>query len=74
MSPWTSAKAGGTVFCCRVVDFAADGTVRTSIEKPATPPSNYAINGLYFLDGSASGRAAEVHPSDRGELEITSLL
>ena len=73
---------GGTVFGYRVadperygvVDFAADGTVKTIIEKPPVPPSNYAVTGLYFLDGTAPARAAQVQPSDRGELEITSLL
>ena len=38
------------------------------------PPSNYAVTGLYFLDGSAPQRARQVTPSERGELEITSLL
>jgi len=57
-----------------VVDFAADGTVREIIEKPQVPPSNYAVTGLYFLDGSAPARARLVTPSARGELEITSLL
>ncbi|MDB2609480.1 glucose-1-phosphate thymidylyltransferase RfbA [Paracoccaceae bacterium] len=57
-----------------VVDFDADGTVKTIIEKPAVPPSNYAITGLYFVDGSAPERAKQVTPSARGELEITSLL
>jgi glucose-1-phosphate thymidylyltransferase, short form len=57
-----------------VVDFDADGTVKTIIEKPAVPPSNYAVTGLYFVDGSAPERAKQVTPSPRGELEITSLL
>lgn len=73
---------GGTVFGYRVadperygvVDFDANGTVRNIIEKPEVPPSNYAVTGLYFLDGSASERAAQVKPSARGELEITTLL
>ncbi|MEO9778529.1 MAG: glucose-1-phosphate thymidylyltransferase RfbA [Sedimentitalea sp.] len=73
---------GGTVFGYHVADperygvvaFDADGAVREIIEKPAMPPSNYAVTGLYFLDGSASARAREVQPSERGELEITSLL
>lgn len=73
---------GGTVFGYRVtdperygvVDFAPDGSVTSIIEKPAVPPSNYAVTGLYFLDGSAPERAAAVKPSDRGELEITTLL
>lgn len=57
-----------------VVDFDADGRVKTIIEKPAVPPSNYAVTGLYFVDGSAPERAKQVTPSVRGELEITSLL
>ena len=73
---------GGTVFGYRVVDperygvvdFAADGQVKSIIEKPKVPPSNYAVTGLYFLDGTAPDRAAVITPSDRGELEITSLL
>lgn len=73
---------GGTVFGYRVtdperygvVDFAPDGSVTSIIEKPEVPPSNYAVTGLYFLDGTAPERAAAVEPSARGELEITSLL
>ena len=73
---------GGTVFCYRVtdperygvVDFAEDGSVRSIIEKPERPASNYALTGLYFLDGSAPQRAAQVKRSPRGELEITTLL
>ncbi len=73
---------GGTVFGYRVadperygvVDFDGTGQVRAIIEKPSTPPSPYAVTGLYFLDGTAPERAARVTPSDRGELEITSLL
>jgi len=57
-----------------VVEFAPDGSVRSIVEKPARPPSNFAVTGLYFLDGTASRRAARVEPSPRGELEITSLL
>ncbi|QBF34260.1 glucose-1-phosphate thymidylyltransferase RfbA [Thalassococcus sp. S3] len=73
---------GGTVFGYQVRDperygvlgFDAAGQVRSIIEKPQTPASNYAVTGLYFLDGSAPERARAVAPSDRGELEITSLL
>ncbi len=73
---------GGTVFGYRVtdperygvVDFAPDGSVAAIVEKPEVPPSPYAVTGLYFLDGTAPERAAAVKPSDRGELEITSLL
>ncbi|MEX0364851.1 MAG: glucose-1-phosphate thymidylyltransferase RfbA [Ruegeria sp.] len=73
---------GGTVFGYRVadperygvVDFDADGTVRSIVEKPSVPPSSYAVTGLYFLDAEAPARARQVRPSDRGELEITDLL
>ncbi|MBU2980340.1 glucose-1-phosphate thymidylyltransferase RfbA [Lentibacter algarum] len=73
---------GGTVFGYRVadperygvVDFAQDGTVKAIIEKPKVAPSPYAVTGLYFLDETAPERAAKVEPSERGELEITSLL
>jgi glucose-1-phosphate thymidylyltransferase len=73
---------GGTVFGYRVadperygvVDFDTDGTVRGIVEKPEVPPSNFAVTGLYFLDGTAPARARGVTPSARGELEITSLL
>ena len=57
-----------------VVDFNNDGSVRGIIEKPKIPPSNYAVTGLYFVDGTAPKRAKEVKYSSRGELEITSLL
>ena len=57
-----------------VVEFASDGTVSSIIEKPENPASNYAVTGLYFLDGDAPARAKKIKPSDRGELEITTLL
>lgn len=57
-----------------VVDFDTDGTVRAIIEKPEVPPSNHAVTGLYFVDGTASEKAKKVQPSHRGELEITTLL
>jgi glucose-1-phosphate thymidylyltransferase len=76
------AKAsGGTVFGYRVADPERYGVVdfdgqrvRAIVEKPPVPPSNYAVTGLYFLDGDAPELAAQVTPSARGELEITSLL
>ena len=57
-----------------VVDFDEQGNVRAIVEKPDVPPSNYAIAGLYFVDGTAPERARSVKPSARGELEITTLL
>lgn len=57
-----------------VVDFDAGGTVRGIIEKPDVPPSNFAVTGLYFVDGTAPAKARTVQPSARGELEITTLL
>lgn len=57
-----------------VVDFDNDGQVKSIIEKPDRPASNYAVTGLYFADGTAPSRAMQVKPSPRGELEITSVL
>ncbi|WP_298845150.1 glucose-1-phosphate thymidylyltransferase RfbA [uncultured Roseobacter sp.] len=57
-----------------VVDFEDDGTVRGIIEKPQVPPSNHAVTGLYFVDGTAPAKARTVKPSARGEVEITTLL
>ncbi|QQM30482.1 glucose-1-phosphate thymidylyltransferase RfbA [Martelella lutilitoris] len=73
---------GGTVFGYYVADperygvvaFDKTGSVREIIEKPEVPPSNYAVTGLYFLDGEAPARARSVKPSPRGELEIVTLL
>lgn len=73
---------GGTVFGYYVtdperygvVDFDATGNVTAIIEKPEFAPSNYAVTGLYFLDGRAPELAAQVKQSPRGELEITDLL
>ena len=57
-----------------VIDFDPHGKAKSIIEKPAVSPSNYAVTGLYFVDGSAPQRAKKVMPSTRGELEITSFL
>ena len=57
-----------------VVEFDKNGKVTKLTEKPQIAKSNYAITGLYFLDSSAPARARTVKPSERGELEIVSLL
>ncbi len=74
--------SGGTVFGYHVSDperygvvtFDRDYNALEIIEKPAKPASNYAVTGLYFLDGTAPDRARDIQPSARGELEIVTLL
>ena len=56
-----------------VVEFDADGRVKDLLEKPTTPPSNYAVTGIYFYDERAPALAKALKPSPRGELEITDL-
>lgn len=73
---------GATVFAYHVADperygvvtFDVEAKVKSIVEKPNLPLSNYAVTGLYFVDGSAPDRAKRLKPSARGELEITSLL
>jgi glucose-1-phosphate thymidylyltransferase len=57
-----------------VVDFDEFNKVKSIIEKPKHPASNYAVTGLYFVDETAPSRAKKVKPSPRGELEITTFL
>ena len=56
-----------------VVDFDSNLKVKSIDEKPKNPKSNYAVVGLYFLKNDVINIAKECKPSDRAELEITSI-
>lgn len=76
-----SKKEGATIFGYHVpdpqrfgvVEFSDDYSVVSIEEKPQKPKSNFAVTGLYFYDNKIVEIAKNIDPSDRGELEITSV-
>jgi len=73
---------GGSIFAYQVADprrygvlaLDADGNISGVVEKPETPPSNWAVTGLYYFDKQVADIAATIKPSPRGELEIVDVI
>ena len=77
----SSINEGGIIYSYQVlnpkrfgiVEFDQDLNIKSIEEKPANPKSNYAVTGIYFYDNKVLEFAKNLKPSDRGELEITSI-
>lgn len=57
-----------------VPEFTEDGTLKCTIEKPQNPPSPFAVTGIYLFDGQFFDAYKTIHPSTRGEYEITDII